>query len=130
MQLDSITAIVTGTASGLGAATYRFLNECGAKIVGLKMAFINRQTISGSILQQPSNVANKASAQTALVVAVAVSRPTHILIACGGIAENYRLLGCSGIMPLEQFWQLIDGWYLQCNPAVRRYGPKFGTGFH
>ncbi|MEC9154053.1 MAG: hypothetical protein VYA59_13780 [Pseudomonadota bacterium] len=60
---------------------------------------------------------------------MAASRPTRILIAYASIAENYRLLGCSGIMPLEQFWQLIDGWYLQCNPAVRRYGPKFGNGF-
>ena len=42
MQIDGITAIVTGTASSLGAATYRNLNECGAKIVGLEMAFINR----------------------------------------------------------------------------------------
>ena len=60
MQIDSITAIVTGTASGLGAATYRILNECAAKIVGLKMTFINRETISGSILQHRSEPTRRA----------------------------------------------------------------------
>ena len=60
MQIDSITAIVTGTASSLGAATYRILNECAAKIVGLKVTFINRETISGSILQHPSEPTRRA----------------------------------------------------------------------
>ena len=108
MQIDGITAIMTGVASGLSAATSRMLNECGAKVVGLDMAFIKTSTINNSILQQPRVVANEASLHIALAVAMEAFRPVRILVACAGIAENFRVLGRYGMMPRKHFRQLID----------------------
>ena len=38
MQIDAASAIVTGAASGLGAATARALAGAGAAVVGLDLA--------------------------------------------------------------------------------------------
>lgn len=109
---------MTGVASGLSAATSRMLNERGAKVVGLDIAFIKTKTINSSILQQPSDVANEASLQTAL----AASRPVRILVACAGIAKNFHVLGRYGMMPLKHFRKLIDLYLVGTFNATRLVG--------
>ena len=60
MQIDGMTAIVTGAASGLGAATTGMLTACGAKVAGLDTAYTEVKAVD-TILQHPCDVTEEKS---------------------------------------------------------------------
>jgi NAD(P)-dependent dehydrogenase (short-subunit alcohol dehydrogenase family) len=107
MQIDGMTAIVTGAASGLGAATTGMLTACGAKVAGLDTAYTEVKAVD-TILQHPCDVTEEKSVQTALAAATKAFGAARILVNCAGIVENRRVLGRDGVMPLEHFRRLID----------------------
>ena len=92
MQIDGITAIVTGAASGLGAATTGMLTACGAKVAGLDTAYTEVKAVD-TILQHPCDVTEEKSVQTALAAATKAFGAARILVNCAGIVENRRVLG-------------------------------------
>jgi NAD(P)-dependent dehydrogenase (short-subunit alcohol dehydrogenase family) len=100
-------AIVTGGASGLGAATVRALSAHGAKVV-----IADRARETGEALAQElgagatfveTDVTSEAAMQAAVQKAVDSFGGVHIAIGCAGIGTSSRVAGKSGPFPLELF---------------------------
>src|SRR5215469_10721547 len=79
MDIKGHAAIVTGGASGLGAATARVLAEAGAKVAVL-------------------DVNEKAAADHGVA---------RIVVNCAGVGPAKRIVGRDGPMPLDEFSRVI-----------------------
>src|SRR3954451_3648394 len=109
MQLKGQSAIVTGGASGLGAATARRLAVQGAKVaicdVNAKLAESVAAEIKGVAVA--CDVADPASAEAAIATASKAHGPARVLINCAGIGAAKRVIGRDGAMPLPDFDRVI-----------------------
>lgn len=112
MQITGRSALVTGGASGLGAATVRQLVAAGANVI---IADLNRQ--AGEALAQElgaqvrfaeTDVTNEATMQQAVDTAVSEFGGLHILVCCAGIATAEKVLGKEGPLDLKRFTRVID----------------------
>jgi NAD(P)-dependent dehydrogenase (short-subunit alcohol dehydrogenase family) len=93
MKLDeSVAAIVTGGASGLGEATVRMLASHGAKVALLDMNAERGRAVAKEIGATfcETNVADEASVDAALAQARAAHGVERILVNCAGIAPGKR----------------------------------------
>jgi NAD(P)-dependent dehydrogenase (short-subunit alcohol dehydrogenase family) len=93
MKLDeSVAAIVTGGASGLGEATARMLASQGAKVAIFDMNADRGAAVAGEIgaVFCESNVADEGSVDAALARARAANGVERILVNCAGIAPGKR----------------------------------------
>jgi NAD(P)-dependent dehydrogenase (short-subunit alcohol dehydrogenase family) len=109
MQLKDIPAIVTGGASGLGAATARALAAKGAKVtlcdLNAKLAESVAAEINGVAVT--CDVSDGASAEAAVARAAAAHGPARVLVNCAGIGVAKRVIGRDGAMPLADFDRVI-----------------------
>jgi NAD(P)-dependent dehydrogenase (short-subunit alcohol dehydrogenase family) len=109
MDIKGHAAVVTGGASGLGAATASELARAGAKVtvmdVNLDAARALAQKISGLALQ--CDVTNAEQASAALKEARERHGATRILINCAGVGPAKRIVGRDGPMPLADFERVI-----------------------
>ena len=109
MQLKDQAAIVTGGASGLGAATARKLASEGAKVaicdLNAKLAEAVAAEIGGVAVV--CDVADVASAEAAIAAAANAHGPARILVNCAGIGVAKRVIGREGPMPLADFDRVI-----------------------
>src|SRR6476660_8841969 len=114
MKITGSSALVTGGASGLGAATVRMLAANGAKVV---IADVNEK--GGNELAQELGASNSVKfiktdvtddAQVAAAVEVAVKQHggLHILVATAGIGIAEKLLGKNGMHDLQKFVRTIQ----------------------
>src|SRR3954447_13909004 len=110
MQLKDQAAIVTGGASGLGAATARKLASLGAKVavcdLNTKLAEIVAAEIKGVAVT--CNVADAASAEAAVAAAEKAHGPARVLVNCAGIGVAKRVVGKEGPMPFADFDRVIQ----------------------
>lgn len=114
MELKNKGVLVTGGASGLGAASVRLLAEHGAKVViadlnsegGEKLAAELRAS-GASVAFVQTNVTSEESVQSAVRVAVEQYGGLHILINCAGIGVAEKVLGKNGAHSLESFQKVI-----------------------
>ncbi len=110
MDIKGHAAIVTGGASGLGAATARALAAAGAKVavfdVNAKAAAEVAIDINGIAVN--CDVADSASAEVAVKQAAADHGPARILVNCAGIGPAKRIVGRDGPMPLADFERVIS----------------------
>jgi NAD(P)-dependent dehydrogenase (short-subunit alcohol dehydrogenase family) len=93
MKLDeSVAAIVTGGASGLGEATVRMLAAHGARVALLDMNAERGRAVAQEIGATfcEANVADEASVDAALAQARAANGVERILVNCAGIAPGKR----------------------------------------
>jgi len=101
VEIRGAAALVTGAASGLGAATAAALADRGAFVVGLDLpAAIERAEASGAtprdgIRLVPGDVTVEADVQRAVDEASALA-PLRIAVSCAGIATGKRLIGRDG----------------------------------
>jgi NAD(P)-dependent dehydrogenase (short-subunit alcohol dehydrogenase family) len=102
-------ALVTGGASGLGAATARRLAEAGARV-----AILDRDAAAGAAIAREiggvfcaCDVTDPAGVEAAIAVAAAAHGPARILVTCAGIGTAARIVGRDGAMPLEAFERVI-----------------------
>lgn len=115
MELKNKGVLVTGGASGLGAACVRLLAEQGAKVViadlnsegGERLAGELRQS-GASVVFVQTNVTSEESVQAAVRAAVEQHGALHILINCAGIGVAERVLGKAGAHSLESFQRVIS----------------------
>lgn len=109
MKVNGISAIVTGGASGLGAATAKKLAAAGAKVAILDMNFSLAQKVAAEIngMAVECNVADETSAANAIVKAKEKFGAVRILINCAGIGGSSRIVGKQGPMPLHDFERII-----------------------
>ncbi len=95
MKLDSsLSAIVTGGASGLGEATARMLASHGVKVAVFDMNAARGEAVAAEIggVFCEANVADEASVDAALAKARAAHGVERILVNCAGIAPGRRVV--------------------------------------
>src|ERR1700743_3014198 len=102
MHLKDHAAIVTGGASGVGAATGRRPSGRGAKGAA-RGAEPGAAEIGGVAVI--CDVADAASAEAAVVQAAKSHGPARVLVNCAGIGVAKRVLGRESPMPLAAIYQ-------------------------
>ena len=109
MEIKGQAAIVTGGASGLGAATARALAAAGAKVaifdVNEKAAADVANDIKG--IAVTCDVADSAGAEAAVKKAAAGHGAARILVNCAGIGPAKRIVGRDGPQPLADYERVI-----------------------
>src|SRR5690348_12478325 len=109
MQIKNSVFLVTGGASGLGAATARMAAENGAKVViadmqaeaGEKLA----REIGGRFAK--TDVSSEADGKAAVALALKEFGGLHVLVNCAGIALAERTLGKEAPHDLGRFVKVI-----------------------
>jgi NAD(P)-dependent dehydrogenase (short-subunit alcohol dehydrogenase family) len=109
MQIKNSVFLVTGGASGLGAATARMAAENGAKVViadvqaeaGEKLA----KELGGRFAK--TDVTSEADGKAAVALAVKDFGAVHVLVNCAGIALAERTLGKEMPHDLGRFARVI-----------------------
>lgn len=109
MEVKGQAAIVTGGASGLGAACARTLAAAGAKVTILDMNEKAATDMAGELkgVAVPCDVADSASADAAVKKAAAAHGPARILINCAGVGTAKRIVGKDGAVPLADYERVI-----------------------
>jgi NAD(P)-dependent dehydrogenase (short-subunit alcohol dehydrogenase family) len=109
MQLKGQAAIVTGGASGLGAATARRLAKEGAKVAVCDINAKLAETVAAEIggVAVTCDVADAAAAEAAIAAAAKAHGPARILVNCAGIGIAKRVIGREGPMSLSEFDRVI-----------------------
>ena len=109
MEIKGQAAIVTGGASGLGAATARALAAAGAKVaifdVNEKTAAEVAKSIGGVAVT--CDVADSASGEAAVKKAADAHGAARVLVNCAGIGPAKRIVGRDGPMPLADYERVI-----------------------
>ena len=110
MQLKDQAAIVTGGASGLGAATARKLASLGAKVAVCDLNTKLAESVAAEIkgVAVTCNVADAASAEAAVAAAEKAHGPARVLVNCAGIGVAKRVIGKEGPMPFADFDRVIQ----------------------
>ncbi|UCH75238.1 MAG: SDR family NAD(P)-dependent oxidoreductase [Rhodospirillales bacterium] len=110
MDAAGVSAIVTGGASGLGAATAQALAAAGAKVTILDRDGNGAVAVANAIggLGLGCNVADPEAVAVALDEARSAHGPCGVAINCAGIAPARRIVGSDGAMPLEDFQQVVQ----------------------
>ncbi|MFV1999254.1 MAG: SDR family NAD(P)-dependent oxidoreductase [Acidimicrobiia bacterium] len=112
MHLRDISAIVTGGASGIGAATARTLNRAGAMVTIIDVNEEAGEALSaasqGEIFFVAADVTSPSSVKHAVEVA-SDRGPLRVAINCAGIAIGERSIGREGEpADLERFSKVIQ----------------------
>lgn len=105
MEIDGASAIVTGGASGLGAATARALSQRGAKVV-----ILDRQEEAGRAVAADvggafclADVSSEEQVHHAVQTAVDLA-PLRVLVNCAGLGPATRIVDREGTpIPLKNF---------------------------
>lgn len=107
MDITGATALVTGAASGLGAATSRQLIDRGLKVIGLDLAqSIERvETPIAGLTLVAGDVTNEDDVAAALQAA---ESELKLVVNCAGIAPAKRILSSRGPHDLATFQKTID----------------------
>lgn len=110
MDVTGVGTIVTGGASGLGAATAQALAAAGAKVTVLDRDGNGAAAVANAIggLGLACDVADADAVAVALDEARGEHGPCGIAVNCAGIAPAKRIVGRNGPMPLEDFQQVVQ----------------------
>jgi len=125
MDIKGSVALITGGASGLGAATARRLFDAGASVVLVDLGSsagaayadeLNASRAGGTAggtaagntaVFVPTDVTNEGQVQAAVDAAGELG-PLRIVVNCAGVATPGKVLGRDGVLPLEIFNRVIQ----------------------
>jgi NAD(P)-dependent dehydrogenase (short-subunit alcohol dehydrogenase family) len=109
MDISNQTAIVTGGASGLGAATAKALSVAGAKVIILDSNIeLGEQTAREvNAFAVKCDVSNETSVEQALSILKQQFGLPRVLVNCAGIGGSARIVGKNGPLSLDEFEKVI-----------------------
>ena len=109
MRLDGQAAIVTGGASGLGAATAAALAAQGARVAVFDINQAAAETMAKTIggIGIGCDVADAAAAEAGFAAARSAHGGVRVLVNCAGIGTAGRIVGRDGPIKLEAFERVI-----------------------
>jgi len=110
MQIENKIFIVTGGASGLGAATAEVLVAAGAKVMLVDM---NAEAVAAQAKRLGAHsvvadISNEAAAEAAVQATVEAFGGLNGLVNCAGIVRGEKILGKNGPHLLSSFSQVIN----------------------
>ncbi|MGH3472580.1 MAG: SDR family NAD(P)-dependent oxidoreductase [Nocardioidaceae bacterium] len=108
MDISSSSAIVTGAASGLGAATAAALAAKGAKVFGLDLAAAIGSSDATAAMTLVETDVTQENQVRAAVASAASAAPLRVVVNCAGIGTAGRILSKSGPHDLALFRKVID----------------------
>lgn len=111
MQIEGSVALITGGASGLGAATARTLYDAGAAVVLLDLPSSRGDAAAAELGERARFVAADVTDEAqvaAAIVAAGEFGPLRIVVNCAGIGTPGKVLGKDGVLPLERFSRVVQ----------------------
>jgi NAD(P)-dependent dehydrogenase (short-subunit alcohol dehydrogenase family) len=111
MDITGKVALVTGGASGLGAATAKMIVEEGGHVVIADLNAEGGQALAKELGHHArfvrADVSDPAEADAAVKTAMDEFGALHISIQCAGIADAQRVIGKNGPADLERFSKVV-----------------------
>lgn len=110
MEIKDVSAIVTGAASGLGAATARALAERGARVYGLDLesAIAKAADTTGPVEGVEYVSADVTDPDQVRAAIESVEPPLRVAINCAGIGTASRVLSRQGPHDLDVFRRIVE----------------------
>ncbi|HCX15131.1 MAG TPA: 3-hydroxyacyl-CoA dehydrogenase [Rhodospirillaceae bacterium] len=110
MNLSGISAVITGGASGLGAATARHIAALGAKVALVDINAESCAQVAKEVdgLALSCDVTDAASTEKALSDAKQKHGTARLVVNCAGIAPAAKVVGKNGPHDLELFRKVIE----------------------
>ena len=107
MQTTDTSAVVTGGASGLGAATAAALAERGARVFALDLPdSIDKAERRDGITFVPTDVTEPEQVRAA-VASASEAGPLRTVVNCAGIGPSARILGKRGVHDLDLYATVV-----------------------
>lgn len=109
MQLtDTDVVLVTGGASGLGAATAQAALAAGAQVVVVDLPdAVASLPETDNLTGVAADVRDEVQVQTAIDTALGLGT-LRVVVNCAGVATPGRIVGKRGTLPLADFQRVID----------------------
>lgn len=110
MHIQDKVFMVSGAASGLGAATARMLAQAGARLmlVDLNADGLRAQAAELSAECAVADITQADAAQAAVTQALQRFGELHGLVNCAGVVAGEKILGKQGAHSLENFSRIIN----------------------
>jgi NAD(P)-dependent dehydrogenase (short-subunit alcohol dehydrogenase family) len=109
MQLENTAAIVTGGASGLGAATAEALAKKGVRVFALDLPqAVENATAPDSVEYVGTDVTDPEQVRAAVDRAATAGVPLRTVVNCAGIGPSMRILGKKGVHDLDAYAKVIQ----------------------
>ena len=109
MQLAQTAAIVTGGASGLGAATARALAEAGASVHVFDLGDpIGQATPVEGVSLVEVDVTDPEQVRSGVAQAAGGPVPLRTVVNCAGIGPSARILGKGGVHDLDLYAKVVS----------------------
>jgi NAD(P)-dependent dehydrogenase (short-subunit alcohol dehydrogenase family) len=98
MELNGVSAIVSGGASGLGEATVRGLAAAGCRVVVADLSEERGKAVADEVGGEfvRTDVSDESSVQAAVDAAAAAGPPLRVAVSCAGIGWAARTVGRDG----------------------------------
>lgn len=110
MEIAGASALITGGASGLGAATARKLYDAGAHVVLVDLPSSAGEDVAAGLGERArfvaADVTNEEQVRQAVEVASDLA-PLRIVVNCAGVGTPGKVLGRDGVLPLAAFQQVV-----------------------
>ncbi|WP_104110974.1 SDR family NAD(P)-dependent oxidoreductase [Arthrobacter sp. N199823] len=111
MSHNGTVALITGGASGLGAATARRLHAGGAAVVLVDLPTSKGAELAAELGERavfaPADVTDEGQVRAAIDAAAGLGT-LRIVVNCAGVATPGKVLGREGVLPLEQFSRVVQ----------------------
>ncbi|SDS35571.1 SDR family NAD(P)-dependent oxidoreductase [Pseudomonas oryzae] len=110
MRIPNKVFLVTGAASGLGAATARALVEAGARVLLVDVAAAveaRAAELGANARGLVADITDEAAARNAVAAARETFGALHGLVNCAGVVGGEKVLGRNGPHALESFSRIV-----------------------